>query len=216
LMLPSGRSIPASLSISAGSILILPTRIGGPLRLVPMAGEWLDARLCGSVGLLVCCRCRYQCAADQLRSCGRSSIFRARTTLCWSSRGCWPHCSRVVPIRCWQYLASKARRRRFCQSSPQGARGPERGPGTLPREERELMIAANNGHLLAFDNLSGLPAWLSDALCRLASGGSLAGCAVCAWLRAWPPRFSAAAGAQPDAGTQVSGTGQTVAHRGES
>jgi hypothetical protein len=44
----------------------------------------------------------------------------------------------------------------------------------LPREERELMIAANNGHLLAFDNLSGLPAWLSDALCRLASGGSFA------------------------------------------
>ena len=29
----------------------------------------------------------------------------------------------------------------------------------LPREERELMIAAHNGHLLAFDNLSGLPAW---------------------------------------------------------
>jgi hypothetical protein len=44
----------------------------------------------------------------------------------------------------------------------------------LPREERELMIAANNGHLLAFDNLPGLPAWLSDALCRLASGGSFA------------------------------------------
>src|SRR4030095_12017990 len=44
----------------------------------------------------------------------------------------------------------------------------------LPREERELMIAANNGHLLAFDNLSGLPAWLSDALSRLASGGSFA------------------------------------------
>jgi hypothetical protein len=44
----------------------------------------------------------------------------------------------------------------------------------LPRDERELMIAANNGYLLAFDNLSGLPAWLSDALCRLASGGSFA------------------------------------------
>ena len=44
----------------------------------------------------------------------------------------------------------------------------------LPREERELMIAANNGHLLAFDNLSGLPPWLSDALCRIASGGSFA------------------------------------------
>jgi hypothetical protein len=45
---------------------------------------------------------------------------------------------------------------------------------SLSREERELMIAANNGYLLAFDNLSGLPVWLSDGLCRLASGGSFA------------------------------------------
>ncbi len=44
----------------------------------------------------------------------------------------------------------------------------------LSREERELMIAANNGHLLAFDNLSGLPHSFSDALCRLATGGSFA------------------------------------------
>jgi hypothetical protein len=36
------------------------------------------------------------------------------------------------------------------------------------------MIAANNGYVLAFDNLSGLPSWLSDALCRLATGGSFA------------------------------------------
>src|SRR6516162_1055181 len=45
---------------------------------------------------------------------------------------------------------------------------------SLSREERELMIAANNGHVLAFDNLSGLPHWFSDALCRLATGGSFA------------------------------------------
>jgi hypothetical protein len=44
----------------------------------------------------------------------------------------------------------------------------------LSREQRELMIAANNSYLLAFDNLSGLPHWLSDALCRLATGGSFA------------------------------------------
>jgi hypothetical protein len=42
----------------------------------------------------------------------------------------------------------------------------------LPRNERELFIAASNGHVLAFDNLSGLPPWLSDTLCRLASGGA--------------------------------------------
>jgi hypothetical protein len=48
---------------------------------------------------------------------------------------------------------------------------PVRAP---PREERELMIAANNGYLLAFDNVSNLPNWLPDALCRLASGGCFA------------------------------------------
>jgi hypothetical protein len=42
---------------------------------------------------------------------------------------------------------------------------------TLPREERDLYIAASNGYLLAFDNVSTLPPWLSDALCRLATGG---------------------------------------------
>ena len=45
---------------------------------------------------------------------------------------------------------------------------------SAPREERDLFIAASNGHLLAFDNLSDIPAGLSDALCRLASGGSFA------------------------------------------
>src|SRR5262245_6099946 len=45
---------------------------------------------------------------------------------------------------------------------------------SLSREERELMIAASNGYLLAFDNVSGLRIWLSDALCRLASGGGFA------------------------------------------
>jgi hypothetical protein len=42
----------------------------------------------------------------------------------------------------------------------------------LPRDERELFIAASNGHVLAFDNLSGLPPWLSDTLCLLTSGGA--------------------------------------------
>lgn len=42
-----------------------------------------------------------------------------------------------------------------------------------PRDERDLMIAARNGHVLAFDNLSHLPDWLSDAFCRIATGGGL-------------------------------------------
>jgi hypothetical protein len=44
----------------------------------------------------------------------------------------------------------------------------------LPREDRDLFIAASNGHVLVFDNVSGLPAWISDTLCRLATGGGFA------------------------------------------
>jgi hypothetical protein len=40
-----------------------------------------------------------------------------------------------------------------------------------PREPRDLMIASKNGWLIALDNLSGLSVWLSDCLCRLATGG---------------------------------------------
>lgn len=44
----------------------------------------------------------------------------------------------------------------------------------LPREERDLFIGATNGHVLAFDNVSGLQGWISDALCRIATGGGFA------------------------------------------
>ena len=44
----------------------------------------------------------------------------------------------------------------------------------LPREERDLFIAAKNSHVLAFDNVSGLQPWISDTLCRLSTGGGFA------------------------------------------
>lgn len=40
-----------------------------------------------------------------------------------------------------------------------------------PRNEHDLVIAANNGSVVALDNLSYLPGWLSDAICRLSTGG---------------------------------------------
>lgn len=40
-----------------------------------------------------------------------------------------------------------------------------------PREARDLMIAARNGWIITLDNLSHLRPWLSDAICRLATGG---------------------------------------------
>jgi len=43
-----------------------------------------------------------------------------------------------------------------------------------PCEERDCWIAANNAGMLSFDNLSSIPAWLSDTLCRVATGGGFA------------------------------------------
>lgn len=39
-----------------------------------------------------------------------------------------------------------------------------------PREERSLVIQAQNSRVLCLDNLSGLNKWLSDALCRICTG----------------------------------------------
>ena len=43
-----------------------------------------------------------------------------------------------------------------------------------PREVRDLMIAASNSWILAFDNISNISPWLSDSFCRMATGGGFA------------------------------------------
>ena len=43
-----------------------------------------------------------------------------------------------------------------------------------PRDTRDLAIAASNGWIIALDNLSHIEPWLSDALCRLSTGGGFA------------------------------------------
>jgi hypothetical protein len=42
---------------------------------------------------------------------------------------------------------------------------------SMPRTEEDLLVAAKAQHVLAFDNVSGLGEWLSDAICRLSTGG---------------------------------------------
>jgi len=48
-----------------------------------------------------------------------------------------------------------------------------------PRNGRDLVIAANNSCCLAYDNLSHVPPWLSDALCRMSTGGGFATRELC-------------------------------------
>jgi hypothetical protein len=42
-----------------------------------------------------------------------------------------------------------------------------------PRDEQDLLIAALNCQILAFDNITSIKTWLSDAFCRLSTGGGL-------------------------------------------
>jgi putative DNA primase/helicase len=46
-------------------------------------------------------------------------------------------------------------------------------PRGLPKTERDLAISATKAWVLCFDNLSHLEGWLSDAFCRVATGGGL-------------------------------------------
>ena len=49
---------------------------------------------------------------------------------------------------------------------------PNKAPNrSVPREERDLLVSAVNSWVLSLDNLSSVPNWLSDALCRFNSGG---------------------------------------------
>lgn len=47
---------------------------------------------------------------------------------------------------------------------------PDRAP---PRDESALCLAGKNSWVLALDNLSSIPGWLSDAMCRLSTGGGI-------------------------------------------
>lgn len=44
----------------------------------------------------------------------------------------------------------------------------------VPKDDRDLVVSAGNSWILAYDNLSKVAGWLSDAFCRLATGGGFA------------------------------------------
>jgi hypothetical protein len=43
-----------------------------------------------------------------------------------------------------------------------------------PRDARDLAISAQGNYILAFDNISSMPSWLSDCFCRLSTGAGFA------------------------------------------
>jgi hypothetical protein len=43
----------------------------------------------------------------------------------------------------------------------------------MPKDERDLGCEGHNNHIMAFDNISKLPRWLSDSFCRVATGAGI-------------------------------------------
>jgi hypothetical protein len=90
--------------------------------------------------------------------------FSPTPTSCCSSPGCSHACAiaalaRIGRILLLSDLAGVARSEHSILAG-------------LPRKDRDPFIAPSNGHVLAFDNVLGLAAWISDTRCRLATGGA--------------------------------------------
>lgn len=81
--------------------------------------------------------------------------------------GCYSKGPYPVLILNGEQGSAKSTTGRVIRSLVDPARTPDR---SAPRDERDLIIAANNGHVVSFDNLSGLRDWLSDGLARLSTG----------------------------------------------
>lgn len=69
-----------------------------------------------------------------------------------------------------EHGTAKSTAARFHRQLIDPSQNPLRSP---PREESDLLVQAVNNWCVALDNLSYLPLWLSDALCRIATGGGL-------------------------------------------
>ena len=88
----------------------------------------------------------------------------------WLLAACRPRGPYPVLILQGEQGSAKSTMERLLRRIIDPAAAPVRTP---PRTERDLLIAAASSWVIAYDNLSGIPQWLSDSLCRLATGGGM-------------------------------------------
>lgn len=67
-----------------------------------------------------------------------------------------------------EHGSAKSTTGRILRSLVDPSEAPLRSP---PRSDQDVVIAARNSHIIGLDNLSSIKDWLSDALCRIATGG---------------------------------------------
>jgi hypothetical protein len=92
-------------------------------------------------------------------------------TVAWLVAALWGRGPYPVAVLQGEQGSGKSTRSRLLRELVDPNAAPLR---SQPREERDLVIAAKNSALLSYDNLSHVPPWLSDGLCRLATGGGFA------------------------------------------
>ena len=88
--------------------------------------------------------------------------------LSWLVAACRPQGPYPILILQGEQGSAKSTTARLVRGLIDPVTAPVRTP---PREERDLVIAANNAWVVAYDNMSGIQQLLSDGLCRLATGG---------------------------------------------
>jgi hypothetical protein len=86
----------------------------------------------------------------------------------WLVAALWPSGPYPILILGGEHGAGKSFFTRFLRSLVDPSAAPIRSP---PRDDRDMLVQACNAHIIALDNLSSVPAWLADGLCRLATGG---------------------------------------------
>jgi hypothetical protein len=90
-----------------------------------------------------------------------------RLMLSWLLAALRPRGPYPVLLLCGEQGSAKSTAARILRSLVDPNTAPLRA---TPRNEHDLAISANNGWVVGLDNISKVPEWLSDALCRLSTG----------------------------------------------
>src|SRR5215217_133293 len=105
---------------------------------------------------------------DLLNLAGEGGDRNWRLILAWLAQAFKPKGPYPVLVLLGPQGAAKSTAQRLLRMLVDPSQVPLR---TVPRDEHNLYIDAVSSWVLAMDNLGGVSTWLSDALCRLATGG---------------------------------------------
>jgi hypothetical protein len=88
----------------------------------------------------------------------------------WLTAALWPTGPHPILVITGEQGSAKSTLARICRLLVDPHSTPLRAE---PKDHRDLMVATLHGRVQAYDNLSAMPDWLSNGLCRLVTGGGI-------------------------------------------